>query len=274
MAVKCVVPLSGGKDSQLCMELALQHFSLDEILCLFCDTGYEHPLTYQHIDWMEHYYNVQVVRLHSEYTAVYDLVYKTGCFPTDIMRFCTNELKIKRSKYFYSVLARLQGTGFEVWYGMRLGESHARSERYSQHNASSVYEPQEIMSNYPKYLGKLGVRFKLPILTLDESDVYTALGGRKNPLYDLGFDRVGCFPCLAGGDRFKERAFNLDAVGQARKIEVLDISRVIGKNIFNTKGVLLRNPLYDVQGKLQSKFNLPNAPIINDDVAPCHICNI
>lgn len=54
MRVRCLVPVSGGggKDSQACLELALQQFDPDEVVGLFCDTGWEHPKTYAHIDWM------------------------------------------------------------------------------------------------------------------------------------------------------------------------------------------------------------------------------
>lgn len=269
--IKCVVPISGGKDSQLCTELALKSFNKDEILFLFCDTGYEHPITYNHVNWIKENYGVQLLWLKSESDAVYELIRKTGCFPTDMMRFCTNELKISRSKFFYSMLARLQGCGFEVWYGMRLGESAQRNERYKNHNPDSLYMPHEMLGNYPQYLGKLGVRFRLPILELEEEDVYEALGDRKNPLYDKGFERVGCFPCLAGGDKWKEKAFSFDDVGKQRRIEVIQLGEEIGKNIFTSKGGLLRNPDADAMGKLEVQ---PNLSFAFDDEAPCHICNI
>lgn len=269
--IKCVVPISGGKDSQLCAELAIKKFNKDEILFLFCDTGFEHPITYAHIDKIESMYDIQVVKLQSDHEAVYNLIRKTGCFPTDMMRFCTNELKISRSKFFYSMLARIQGCGFEVWYGMRLGESAQRSERYKDHKPNSLYEPHEMLGNYPKYLGRLGVLFKLPILELEEDEVYAALQDRKNPLYDLGFDRVGCFPCLAGGDKWKEKAFGFDDVGKQRRIEVIQLGKEIGKNIFTSKGGLLRNPDSDNQNKLEVQ---PNLSFSFEDEAPCHICNI
>ena len=40
--IKCVVPISGGKDSQCCVKLALQKFDKSEILGVFCDTKFEH----------------------------------------------------------------------------------------------------------------------------------------------------------------------------------------------------------------------------------------
>lgn len=272
MTIKCVVPISGGKDSQLCAKLAMQNFSKDEIMFVFCDTGFEHPITYDHIDWMEENYGIQLVRLKNE-KSVYDLVFKTGCFPTDIMRFCTNELKIQRGKRFYAKLAVMQEEGFEVWYGMRLGESYARSERYKDHNPTSLYDPKQVIDSYPKYLANLGVQFKLPILDLEEEDVFDALGDEVNPLYSKGFDRVGCFPCLAGGDAFKERAFNLDDVGRQRRIDVIEIGQIIQKNIFTSKGGRKRNP-DAVVGNPDSNQNDLQGGLFTEDIAPCHLCNI
>ena len=270
--IKCVVPISGGKDSQLCAKLALKKFKKEEVMFVFCDTGYEHPLTYKHIEWIEKEYGVQTVHLKNN-KSVYDLIIQTGCFPTDLMRFCTNELKIQRSKNFYAMLVQVQGFGFEVWYGMRLGESYARSQRYKDHNPNKLYEPHEMLGNYPKYLGKAGIRFKLPILTLEEEEVFDLLGDEVNPLYSHGFDRVGCFPCLAGRDGSKETAFSLDEFGRKRRIDVIEIGQVIQKNIFTTKGGRKRNP-DSVIGNPDSNQNDMQGGLFLDDVAPCHICNI
>lgn len=269
--IKCVVPISGGKDSQVCAELALEKFPKEEILFLFCDTGYEHPTTYEHIKFIESHYGVQLLWLRSEPDAVYKLIRKTGCFPTDRMRFCTDQLKITRSKFFYSMLARIQGEGFEVWYGMRLGESAQRNERYKSHTPDSLYAPHEMLGNYPQYLEKLGIKFRLPILEWDEYEVFEKLEDRANPLYKKGFDRVGCFPCLAGGDRSKERAFAFDEVGKKRRIEVLQLGKEIGKNLFTSKGGLIRNHDFDAQGKLEVQ---EGGLFTAEDLAPCHICNI
>lgn len=51
--IKCVVPISGGKDSQTCLALAVKHFGADKVVGLFCDTQFEHPLTYQHVQNMK-----------------------------------------------------------------------------------------------------------------------------------------------------------------------------------------------------------------------------
>lgn len=36
--IKCVVPVSGGKDSQACLKMASQMFEPGEVVGLFCDT--------------------------------------------------------------------------------------------------------------------------------------------------------------------------------------------------------------------------------------------
>lgn len=263
--IKCVVPVSGGKDSQLCLELALKRFKPEEVLAMFCDTGYEKRQTYAHVGWMEEYYGVEFARIREG--TVYEKIYKYGRFPSDNVRFCTDELKIRPGKYFYSMLARLQGSGFEVWYGMRLGESYARSVRYADVCPDTLVEPRFIMpSKYPKYLSELGVMFRLPILRYEEEEVFAALGGRHNTLYDDGFDRVGCFPCLAAGDTYKEKAFSFDAEGKRRRIEVLNIANDIKKNVFTTKGGRSRNTDF-VHGNEAARPTY-------DDAAPCFHCNI
>lgn len=81
-------------------------------------------------------------------------------------------------------------------------------KRYADKLDSELYEPHEIMpSNYPKYLGKLGVKFRLPILDWSEQQVLDFLGDDINPLYNQGFGRVGCFPCLAGGAEPQNQGF-------------------------------------------------------------------
>lgn len=238
--IKCVVPISGGKDSQACLELALQQFKPHEVVGFFCDTAWEHSKTYAHIEWMRLYYGVDIDV--ARFGSVLEKCLKYGRFPGGGSRFCTDELKIKPTKIYCRWLATLQGAGFEVWYGMRSGESHERAKRYAGKIDSELYPPHEIMpSKYPKYLGKLGVRFRLPIIDWSEQQVLELLNGRENPLYATR-GRVGCNPCFAGGDKSKEQAFYEDDEGRQQLIASTNVSRVIGKPIFNSKGGQARNP--------------------------------
>lgn len=47
--MKIIVSFSGGKDSQACLIQAANKYGADKIEAVFCDTGWEHPETYQHI---------------------------------------------------------------------------------------------------------------------------------------------------------------------------------------------------------------------------------
>lgn len=237
--VKVLVPISGGKDSQACLELASRLFGADDIRGLFCDTQFEHPLTYAHVDWMAEHYGIQIDRVSGG--SVLDKSIKYKRFPGGGARHCTDELKIRETRIYLKALAEAQG-GFEVWYGMRSGESHERAKRYEDILAEETYAPHEVMpSKYPQYLGKLGVRFRLPILDWSEARVLEWLDGRENPLYREGFPRVGCFPCLASGDKFKEKAFAFDEFGRAQRERVYAVSAIIKKSVWTSKSGRERN---------------------------------
>lgn len=230
---KVVVPLSGGKDSQCCLKLALQEYQPNEVLALFCDTKYEHPITYDHVEKVAKESGVDLVILNAG--SVLQVCTKYKRFPGGGARHCTEELKIRPSKFFYKYLAEKQG-GFEVWYGMRSDESKEREERYRHKVAYELYAPHEVIpKKYPKYLAKLGVMMRLPILDWAKSEVFEFLEGRENPLYSNGFDRVGCFPCLAGGEGFQMMAFHFDEVGRKHYQIAEQIAEVAGRDVLRTK---------------------------------------
>ena len=266
--IKCVVPISGGKDSQSCVKLALQKFDKSEILGLFCDTKFEHPLTYAHVDKISEMYGIRIKKLNNG--DVPTLVRKYGRFPSDAARFCTDELKIKVGKAFYKKLAQEQGQGFEVWYGMRKAESSQREKRYAGTVCDDIYPPHLFMpSKYPQYLAKLGVMIRLPIVDWQTEDVFEFLDGEQSPLYSMGFDRVGCFPCLAGGDYWKAKAFAFDDFGKSQRIKVVQLGQEIKKNVFTSMKWSLRNldALVVTRNRKQ---------VTEDDLfdAPCMMCHI
>lgn len=236
---RVVVPVSGGKDSQACLKLAVQTHGSENVLGLFCDTGFEHPLTYAHVERLKILYGAKIETIKAGEVPAKVLRY--GRFPSFSARFCTDELKIIPSKKAYTFLADLYPGGFEVWYGMRLDESDARAKRYAGKVGDEVYHPHEFMpKKYPKYLAKLGVSFRLPVLEWTTDDVKEFLDGELNPLY-VTFDRVGCFPCLAAGDAHKEKAFRFDAFGRSQWQTVQFLEGQTGKSVWTSKSGKERN---------------------------------
>ena len=94
--MKIIVSFSGGKDSQACLIQAANKYGADKIEAVFCDTGWEHPDTYQHISNVCKQLDVRLVILRSKkYTDFVDMSIKCSRFPSSQRRFCTSELKIK-----------------------------------------------------------------------------------------------------------------------------------------------------------------------------------
>jgi 3'-phosphoadenosine 5'-phosphosulfate sulfotransferase (PAPS reductase)/FAD synthetase len=113
-------------------------------------------------------------------------------------------------------------------------------KRYEYKDPDDLYPPHEVLpKKYPKYLEKMGVMFRLPIIDWRTDEVMALLDGEQNPLYAHGFERVGCFPCLASGDKWKIKAFNHDDFGKSQRIAVKLIEEEIGKSIW-TSGIGFR----------------------------------
>jgi 3'-phosphoadenosine 5'-phosphosulfate sulfotransferase (PAPS reductase)/FAD synthetase len=231
--IKCVVPLSGGKDSQASLMLALQKFSAENIIAMFCDTGFEHPETYAHVIKTANENNVVLVTLSAG--TVQSVCTKYKRFPGGGARHCTDELKIRPSKYFYKELSKING-GFEIWYGVRVQESAERAARYKFKVSDELYAPHDYMPNkYPKYLAKSSVSIRMPVLDWSKSEVLEFLEGKQNPLYAAGFDRVGCFPCLAAGESHQMKAFYFDETGR-RHYEIAEqIAVIAGRDVLQSK---------------------------------------
>lgn len=239
--VSAVVPVSGGKDSQACLKIAVEEFGARNVLGLHCDTGWEHPYTVDHISKLSDLYGVRICTVSAG--TVPEKVRKYGMFPVGGARFCTDELKLVPAKLFYRQTALALGHGFQVFSGVRSQESGARRKRYAKHASGEVYAPHEVMpGKFPKYLDALGVRMRLPILDWSAVQVMDFVGrANLNPLYAEGFDRVGCFPCLAAGDRVKEKCFRHDDTGRARKVIVLQLEKDTGKSVWQRDSARKRN---------------------------------
>lgn len=120
--MKILVSWSGGKDSQACLIEAVQKYGAANITAVFCDTGWEHPETYKHVQDVCSSMGVELVILRSQYTFVSLAKYKKR-FPSTKARFCTEELKVKPMiDYILSL-----NDSCLIIQGIRSGESAARA---------------------------------------------------------------------------------------------------------------------------------------------------
>lgn len=174
-----VVQFSGGKDSTALVLWARENLAGD-VRYVFCDTGWEHGLTYAYVTSIDQaLLGGKLVRLKSaKYTDMVDLVTRKGRVPSTKARFCTEELKAFPTRDYLKTLT----DDYVVYQGVRADESAARREA-GRRQWSDVYD---CWVERPLYDWTVGDVFKL----------HAKHGIEPNPLYRLGAGRVGCFPCI------------------------------------------------------------------------------
>lgn len=199
--MKILVQFSGGKDSQACLIKAVNDYGKDKVTAVFCDTGWEHKDTYTHINTVVKQLGVPLITLRSKkYKDFVDMSIKKGRFPSTMARFCTIELKVIPMIDY--ILA--QDESFIIIQGIRAKESKARAGYDVECSYFKEYFSDEVNGLYHKRAVKEWCKTHdasvlRPIFHWSAQEVIDyilANGQRPNPLYERGFSRVGCFPCI------------------------------------------------------------------------------
>ena len=197
--------VSGGKDSDALM-LWMKYesgYAEETLEFSFSDTGNEAAETYEHIRMLSE--RVHPITILKPPLDFYDLARSHNRFPTTKARFCTQELKMKPTK------AHLEGfmaQGYTV-----INHSGVRASESADRATLEEWEPA-----WTSYFGCLGRR---PLLRWSLDDVW-AIHARydipRNPLYDRGCKRVGCFPCIMS----RKSEIALIATQMPERIDMLD----------------------------------------------------
>jgi 3'-phosphoadenosine 5'-phosphosulfate sulfotransferase (PAPS reductase)/FAD synthetase len=209
-AERIIVPVSGGKDSTATLLLACEDGR--EVIPVFNDTGWDHPDTYEYLTYLEEQTGLKIQRTHyAEAPTMPDLIRKYGKFPFGLGRFCTSEYK---------------RTAFECWLGIREDESGQRRRKYGDLDPDDLYDADVLFPRkFPKRI-KERMRYRLPMLEYTREDIFAFIKEKEmkhNPLYDQGFDRVGCFPCLLAGEKTQKLAFETEfGKKQFKVIQILE----------------------------------------------------
>lgn len=212
--MKVIVSFSGGKDSLAALLWTREHIT-NNFTTVFCDTGWEHPLTYEYIHRIADKLHLDLVTLKSKkYDGMVDLARQKKRWPSVYARFCTEKLKTKPMIDY--VLDEVKDNMLIIQ-GIRAAESSARAKMQAQCTYFKYYfEPYGYDKNgRPKrhsYRGKEVRAFRAqfaddllrPVFDWSAQqviDYILAAGLEPNPLYRMGYKRVGCWPCVMANQR-------------------------------------------------------------------------
>lgn len=204
--MKHVVGFSGGIDSQACARWVLNRYPAEDVILLNSDAGgNEHPLTTEFVkQYSENVHPVVTVQaimsdlgksrvgsqVHTnrqEYddsdVLTFDrLAQIKGRFPSRTSQFCTEYLKLRPQNRWIRENVLERGETCIRYTGVRRQESKARVNR----------KPVE-------WDDWLACEMQHPIVDFTKQmcfDYVKYHGEEFNPLYTMGFDRVGCSPCI------------------------------------------------------------------------------
>lgn len=211
-----VISMSGGKDSTATALLARETVDPLSISYVFADTGNEHQITYDYLDYLQAKLGITILRLRRDFAPeiahrrewlnehgesrgwsraaidrvlevmrptgnpFLDLCMFKGRFPSRKAQFCTQFLKTEPLVEYQMGLCT-QGFTVWSWQGIRAEEGGRRA----------FAAPFEEIGG--------GLWVNRPILRWKAADTFAAhkaAGIEPNPLYRLGMSRVGCMPCI------------------------------------------------------------------------------
>jgi 3'-phosphoadenosine 5'-phosphosulfate sulfotransferase (PAPS reductase)/FAD synthetase len=267
-----ITSVSGGKDSTA---LILQGIEQGiESRYVTADTGHEHELTYEYLDYLEQKLGITIERYKADFTddmkkkrqrlidhllgldngkgygrrlkqytgpmlqrmidnmkstgnPFLDLCILKGRFPSSQARFCTEELKSNVID-MQVMLPLASQVGFDrskiwSWQGVRRQESSSRAglSHFDLDEFSTVYRPI------------LGWTHE------DVFDMHKRHGVKPNPLYKMGFGRVGCMPCIMANKEemtniYQRAPQHIDRVEQWEEIVAMSSKRGKGTLIPTT----------------------------------------
>lgn len=247
--VQLSVAYSGGKDSQVVLELVSQVLSPNDYIVVYTNTGMELPDNPQIVDLAIAGYKKRYPGLKFLTAKAHnDIIDNWRVFgtPSRMQRWCCS---VAKSVPFYLLLTSIcDKSSFIVFEGVRREESNSRSsyDRYAEDVKHTM------VSN---------VR---PIINWNDTEVYMYLfycGQELNPLYRVGLTRVGCSICPFSSDWSEYIISVLDPHLNDKFFGVISES-------FEYNGISdpIKREKYLLDGKWKTRVGDKNLPEINNGI--------
>lgn len=205
--MKHIVGFSGGIDSQAVARWVLNRFPAADVILMNSDAGgNEHPITTEFVEWYSR--NVHPVvkvtpvvgdllnrckpererrGLPDDHPMDFPLMAELkGIWPSRRKQFCTQHLKLEPQRRWINVNVTDKGESFIRYSGVRREEG----KKNNSWRATAPIEGWDDMFGQP-------LMHPIADWTKQMCFDYVQYHGEKiNELYSLGFDRVGCAPCV------------------------------------------------------------------------------
>ena len=199
-----IITYSSGKDSEVLLELAKRSGILFEVNNNH--TTADAPETVYHIRRAFHDLELEGIKCKINYPklSMWQLIVKNGMPPTRLVRYCCKYLKENNCQN--SMIAT----------GVRWSESVKRAKtRGVYEDFNSNKNKRIILTNDNDDRRRLIERCEIkartvvnPIINWSNAEIWDFYNNEckyRNPLYDNGFERIGCIGCpMAGKKRYRE----------------------------------------------------------------------
>lgn len=261
--MKVIVTFSGGKDS-LASLLWVRNNLTKDFITIFCDTGWEHPLTYKYIEEIREQLGLNLITVKSKkFDGMADLAKKKSRWPSSQRRFCTSELKtIPMIDYILDEV----NDDILIIQGIRASESAKRAEMSKQCTYFKYYvqpygKDKHGKDKFHTYRRKDVLAFRekhaddllRPVFDWSAQQVIDYIlenGVQPNPLYRMGYKRVGCYPCVMAS---QQDIYNISVQDTERINYIAKLEQRLNSSFFGPD-------------KISSKYYQGDFPLIRDVV--------
>ena len=213
------------------------------LTAVFCDTGWEHPDTYKHVNDVCLQMGVRLITLKSKYDFVSLAAHKKR-FPSTNARFCTSELKMKPMIDYVLSLKE----SCIIIQGIRAGESTARAameeecmyfKSYFQPNKKGRTENYR-SKDVKEWCSQYDASVLRPIFKWSAQQVIDCIldaGQIVDPQYGIDIMHKGGMPKHLGFKQYKRKDWDKSPPGKKYFEELFRVSKnqiIFGGNYFTT----------------------------------------